>query len=62
MDNLRSEPWMQTVLNKAKDHERFHNSDNRKLRSFLGGDHANVKTINNRGNTDTETFGTKRGK
>ena len=67
MDNLRSEPWMQTVLNKAKDQERFHNSDNRKLRSFLRGDQANEKTLHHRGtylplNTDTETLGTKRGK
>ena len=49
MDNLRSEPWMQTVLNKANDQERFDNSDNRKLRSFLGGDHANTKTLHDRG-------------
>ena len=48
MDNLRSEPWMQTVLNKAKDQERFHNSDILKLRSFLRGDQADVKTLHHR--------------
>ena len=49
MDNLRSEPWMQTVLNKAKDQERFHNSDIRKLGSFVRGDQADVKTLHHRG-------------
>ena len=49
MDNLRSETWMQAVLNKAKGQERFGYSDNRKLRSFLGGDHANTKTLHDRG-------------
>ena len=49
MDNLRSEPWMQNVLNQARDQERFDIFDNRKLRSFLGGDQANVKRLHDRG-------------
>ena len=49
MDNLRSEPWMQDILNQARDQERFDIFDNRKLRSFLGGDQANVKRLHDRG-------------
>ena len=49
MDNLRNEPWMQNVLKQASDQERFDNSDNRKLRSFLGGDHATAKRLHDRG-------------
>ena len=49
MSNLRNEPWMQSVLNEAKDKERIATSDNRKLQSFLGGDLASAKTLWNRG-------------
>ena len=49
MDKLRSEPWMQNILNQASDQERFDISDNRKLRSFLGGDHATPKRLQDRG-------------
>ena len=49
MDNLRSEPWIQNVLNQANEQERFDNSDNRKLRSFLVVDHATAKRLHDRG-------------
>ena len=49
MDNLRNEPWMKKVIAQASDQERFDSSDNKKLRSFLGGDHANSKILNDRG-------------
>ena len=49
LDNLRNEAWMKKVINQASDQERFNISDNRKLRSFLGGDHANQKLLRDRG-------------
>ena len=49
MDNLRNEPWMKKVIAQASDQERFDICDNKKLISFLGGDHANSKIFNDRG-------------